>query len=52
MALAVVRSRDAPQRLETAQQREDLEQEPVDQYRLAAVGARTANATVGRDRSV
>jgi site-specific recombinase XerD len=52
MALAVVRSLDAPRRLETAQQREDFEQELVDQYLLAAVGAGAADATVGGDRSV
>ena len=52
MSLAVVRSLDAPRRLATAQEMEDYEQELVDQYLLAAVGAGLADSTVGGDRSV
>ena len=39
MGLAVVRSLDAPRSLQSAQELEDFEQELVDQYALAAVGA-------------
>ncbi|HEV2374072.1 MAG TPA: tyrosine-type recombinase/integrase [Streptosporangiaceae bacterium] len=50
--LAVVRSLGAPQRVETTQEREDFEQELVDQYLLAAVGAGVGDATVNENRSV
>ena len=50
--LAVVRSLGAPRRVETAQEREDFEQELVDQYLLAAVGAGVCDGTVDGDRSV
>jgi site-specific recombinase XerD len=52
VALAVVRSLDAPQRLNTPQELEDFEQELVDQYLLASVGAGMGDDTVGKDRSV
>src|SRR6266571_393500 len=52
MTLAVVRSIDAPQRLATAQEAEDFEQELVDQYLLAGVGAGQADSTLTRDRVV
>jgi site-specific recombinase XerD len=51
VGLAVVRSLDAPRRLTTDQEREDFEQELVDQYLLAAVGAGCADSTVAHDRS-
>jgi hypothetical protein len=51
MGLAVVRSLDAPRRLGTAQELEDYEQELVDQYLLAAVGAGMGDASVGGDRA-
>ena len=52
VGLAVVRSLDAPRGLTTDQEREDFEQELVDQYLLAAVGAGCADSTVASDRSV
>jgi site-specific recombinase XerD len=51
MSLAVVRSLDAPRQLTTAQELEDFEQELVDQYLLAAIGAGMGDASVGGDRS-
>jgi site-specific recombinase XerD len=51
VGLAVVRSLDAPRRLTTGQEREDFEQELLDQYLLAAVGAGCADSTVAHDRS-
>jgi hypothetical protein len=50
--LAVVRSLDAPRRVETTQEREDFEQELVDQYLLAAVGSGASDGTVNENRSV
>lgn len=50
MSLAVVRSIDAPQALATVQEAEDFEQELVDQYLLADIGAGFADSTVARDR--
>lgn len=52
MGLAVVRSLDAPRRLASDQELEDYEQELVDQYLLAAVGAGIGDAAVGGDRAV
>jgi hypothetical protein len=52
MGLAVVRSLDAPRRLDTTQDREDFEQELVDQFLLAAVGAGVGDGTVLENRSV
>ncbi|WP_370062301.1 hypothetical protein [Streptacidiphilus sp. MAP5-3] len=52
MALAVVRSMDAPRQLRTAQESEDFEQELVDQYLLASVGAGVGDGTVAGDRRV
>lgn len=52
MALAVVRSLDAPRRLDTAQDMEDFEQELVDQYLLAGVGAGFGDSSMGNDRAV
>ncbi|WP_109638974.1 tyrosine-type recombinase/integrase [Lentzea atacamensis] len=50
MALAVVRSLGSPRRLTTAQDLEDFEQELVDQYLLAAVGAGIGDAAIRQDR--
>src|SRR3954452_24637283 len=52
MGLAVVRSLDAPRRLSGPTEAQDFEQELVDQYLLAAVGAGSADSTVASDRSV
>jgi len=52
MSLAVVRTLGSPRRLDTEQDREDFEQELVDQYLLAAIGAGSADGTVGADRAV
>src|SRR5690606_23559305 len=52
VTLAVVRSLSAPRRVATAQEVEDFEQELVDQFLLAAVGAGCADSTVAQDRSV
>jgi site-specific recombinase XerD len=52
VGLAVVRSIDAPRRLVSPQDEEDFEQELVDQYLLAAVGAGISDGHVGADRSV
>ena len=51
MELAVVRSLDRPRRLLEPGELEDLEQELVDQYLLAAVGAGACDATVVEDRA-
>ena len=51
MALAVVRSLGAPRRLETIEDAADFEQEIVDQYLLASVGAGVDDRTVGLDRA-
>lgn len=50
MELAVVRSIGFPSRLDTAESREDFEQELVDQYLLAAVGAGAADSSMAGDR--
>jgi hypothetical protein len=39
VGLAAVRSLDAPRSLQSVQEQEDFEQELVDQFLLAAVGA-------------
>lgn len=52
MALSVVRSVDAPRKVRTAQEADDFEQELVDQYLLAAVGAGMGDHTVGADRAI
>lgn len=52
MGLAVVRSLEAPRRLASAQDVEEYEQELIDQYLLAGVGAGVCDETVGKDRSV
>lgn len=52
VALAVVRSLDAPRTLSSAQELEDFEQELVDQYLLAALGAGSGDSTVSQDRAV
>src|SRR5882757_1897565 len=52
VALAMVRSLGAPKRLSTSQEMEDFEQELVDQYLLAALGAGIGDGSVGHDRSV
>ena len=51
MTLAVVRTLEAPRRLATAQEADDFEQELVDHYLLAAVGAGAGDSTVGGDRA-
>lgn len=52
MALAVVRSLGAPRALSSTQEIEDYEQELVDQYLLAAIGAGCGDSVVGADRAV
>jgi len=51
MALAVVRSLDAPRRLQTAIEVEDFEQEIVDQFALAMVGAGLTDSHISSERS-
>lgn len=51
MGLAVVRSLGSPRRLGSAEDEADYEQELVDQYLLACVGAGICDSTVGGDRS-
>ncbi|WP_406451157.1 hypothetical protein OH768_07105 [Streptomyces sp. NBC_01622] len=50
MTLAVVRSIGTPRRLETAQEYEDFEQELVDQFLLAGVGAGLSDDSIADDR--
>ena len=52
MGLAVVHSLDAPRSLASVQEQEDFEQELVDQFLLAAVGAGMGDAMVNENRSV
>lgn len=52
MGLAVVRSIDSPRRLDGVEDREDYEQELVDQFLLASVGAGCCDTTVAADRGV
>ncbi|ONH25225.1 tyrosine-type recombinase/integrase [Pseudofrankia asymbiotica] len=52
MALAIVRSIDAPRSVRTEQEREDFEQELVDQYLLASLGAGNGDGWVAQDRAV
>ena len=52
MGLAVVRSLDSPRSLASVQEQEDFEQELVDQFLLAAVGAGMGDAMVNENRSV
>jgi site-specific recombinase XerD len=52
MALSVVRSTDPVQKLRTAQEIEDFEQELVDQYLLAAVGAGFGDQRISNERAV
>lgn len=52
MSLAVVRSLDAPRRLTTVEELQDFEQELVDQYALAMVGAGITDGQVASERSV
>lgn len=52
MTLAVVRSLDSPRRLRTLEETQDFEQELIDQYLLAMVGAGTSDASVTQDRLV
>jgi site-specific recombinase XerD len=49
--LAVVRSIDFARRPRTPEELEDFEQDLIDQYLLAAVGAGTCDSTVSQDRS-
>lgn len=50
--LAEVRTLSSPRRLRTPQEFEDFEQELVDQYVLAALGAGISDGTVAEERSV
>jgi site-specific recombinase XerD len=52
LGLAVVRSIDAPRRVDTPQDEEDFEQELVDQFLLAAVGAGIGDDQVSADRAI
>ncbi|MEU7860750.1 tyrosine-type recombinase/integrase [Nonomuraea sp. NPDC049141] len=52
MTLAAVRSLSSPRRLRTAQEIEDFEQELVDQFLLAEVGAGISDGVLAADRSV
>lgn len=52
MGLAVVRSIDAPRRLNTAAELEDFEQELVDQYALASSGSGITDRQVTKERYV
>lgn len=52
MGLAVVRSLDAPRRLGSAQEVADFEQELVDQFLLAGLGAGVTDGVVAAERSV
>jgi len=52
VTLAVVRSIGSPRQLSTAQDVEDFEQELVDQYALAQVGAGATDGFVASERSV
>ncbi|SBT40491.1 tyrosine-type recombinase/integrase [Micromonospora narathiwatensis] len=52
MALAVVRSIDAPRRLRTAAELEDFEQELVDQYALASAGSGITDRQIVKERYV
>lgn len=51
MSLAAVRSLDAPRRLATVEQLQEFEQELVDQYALAMVGAGITDGPVASERS-
>lgn len=51
MGLAVVRSLGAPKALQSPQETEDYEQELVDQFLLASVGAGYSDAKVSDDRA-
>ncbi|MEU9244473.1 hypothetical protein [Streptomyces sp. NPDC048385] len=48
--LAVVRSSGVPRRLETAQEYADFEQELVDQFLLAGLGAGISDGSIADDR--
>ncbi len=50
MGLAVVRSLHGPRKLSTTEELEDFEQELVDQYLLASMGAGVCDSTVNNDR--
>ena len=52
MTLAVVRSIEFSHTLRSAQDEEDFEQELVDQYALAQLGAGVTDRFVGTERSV
>ncbi|MDL4817375.1 hypothetical protein [Actinomadura opuntiae] len=52
MALAVVRSLGTAQRLRSAQELEDFEQELVDQFALASAGAGITDRHIAEERSV
>ncbi len=52
MALATVRSLGSPRSLRTEQEYQDYEQELVDQYLLASVGAGVEDVTIAGDRAV
>ena len=52
MGLAVVRSLDAPRRLQSEVEVQEFEQELVDQYALAMAGSGTTDGEVSRHRRV
>lgn len=52
VSLATVRTLGSPLRLRTVQEAEDFEQELVDQFALAAIGAGATDRHVGAERSV
>lgn len=52
MSLAVVRSLGVPRQLQTPQEIEDFEEEILDQYLLACLGAGVADSTLNSDRRV
>jgi hypothetical protein len=52
VGLAVVRSLGGPQQLRSTQEAEDFEQELVDQFLLAGIGAGVSDGVVAADRSV
>jgi integrase len=52
VSLAVVRSLGSARSVRSAQELEDLEQELVDQYALASLGAGSSDGAVGQERAV
>jgi integrase len=52
VSVAVVRSLDSPRRLQTVEELQEFEQELVDQYALAMVGAGVTDGQVASERAV